>query len=95
VQHRGIELGKPIVVYNNEIVCISVRNTIIRVGDLLIAETANPTRPYLAGEIQKLQVDKIPYEEVPANPDGVDIGMRVLFNAKENQSFFLVPKRVR
>jgi hypothetical protein len=94
VQHRAIELGTPIDVFNNKIVCISVKNTTVRVGDLLIAQTADTARPYLAGEIQKLQVENIPYKEVPADPDGVDIGMCVLFNAKENQSFFVVPKPV-
>ena len=94
VQHRAIELGTPIDVFNNKIVCISVKNTTVRVGDLLIAQTADTARSYLASEIQELQVDNISHVEVPANPDGVYIGMCVSFNAKENQSFFLVPKGV-
>jgi hypothetical protein len=93
VKHHGIELGPPIAVYNSKIVGISVSNRTVQVGDLLIAQTANTARPYLASEIQSLHVDKTAYKEVPANPDGVDIGMRVTFNAKDNQSFFLVPKR--
>lgn len=93
IAHHGIELGLPISVYNNSIVCLSMKNTPVKVGDLLIARTANSACPYLGSEIQEIQVNGISHEEIGASPS-IDVAMRVTYKAKGNQSFFLVPKQV-
>ena len=91
-EHLGKELGKPFNVYNKQIVAIKKVNIAIKVGDLLIAKTENSAKPYLAGEIQSIQVDSIDRNEIAAN-ENVDIGMKVAFHAKDNQTFYIVPKQ--
>ncbi|HEY9299613.1 MAG TPA: HEPN domain-containing protein, partial [Phormidium sp.] len=96
VKYQGIELGTPKqILKNRTVVGIAVKNTLIRVGDLLVAQTANNALLYLAGEILELQVDNVSYKEVPSNAEGMDMGIRVPFKAKKNQKFFLIPKQVR
>jgi hypothetical protein len=86
---KAVEIGKPIVVYNNCIVCIKLSNTEIGLGDTLIADTGNLSRPYIAGEILELQVNRAPMSSVPSSPS-VQVGIRVGFKAKENYIFWLV-----
>ena len=91
INHNGIELGLPVAVYNNSIVCLSMKNTPVRVGDLLVALTANSS--YRGSEIQEIQINGVSCEEVNAIP-AIDVAMRITYKAKMNQKFFLVPKQV-
>jgi len=92
-KYRGIELGQPIKIYKNYIVCISIKNIPIpiKVGDILVAKTTNKLLPFIAGDIQEIQIDKIPYKEISSNTSA-DIAMKITFKAKQNQSFFLISK---
>ncbi|MDM8548937.1 MAE_28990/MAE_18760 family HEPN-like nuclease [Desulfobacterales bacterium HSG2] len=93
VKYNGTELGSPIKIFKQgKVVGISVKETTIKVGDLLVAKTANDILPYIAGKIMELQVENVSYREVPASLAGVDIGISVPFRAKENHTFFLVRK---
>jgi len=90
LKYKGIKLGSPIaVLHKGKVVCISVKETAIKVGDLLVAKTASNDYPYLAGEIQELQVDNESYSEVKPI---ADVGILIPFKAKINYSFFLIPK---
>jgi hypothetical protein len=91
VKYRGIELGSPIRVFNNSIVCIAIQNLTIRVGDLLIARSADSAKSYVGDEIQEIQVDNERRDEVHASSN-TKIAMRVTYHAKQNQTFFLVPR---
>jgi len=88
----GIELGKPIKVFpKRKVVGMSIKNITVKVGDLLVAKTANDF--YLAGEIEEIQENKVRYPEITASDISRDIAMRIPFKAKENQTFFLIPKK--
>ncbi|GEM_PF-1495036 len=90
----GIELGKPIKVYPQlKVVGISIKNIQVKVGDLLVAQTANEFLPYLAGEIEEIQENEVSHPEITASDISRDIAMRISFKAKENQTFFLIPKK--
>jgi hypothetical protein len=93
VKHLAIEVGAPIAVYNGNIVCLELRQTPVRVGDRLIARTANNSQPFLDGEIQQIQIDGVDCQKVAALP-AVKVGLRVDFRAKDNQYFFLLAKPV-
>ena len=80
-------IGKPIKVVDNHIVCSKLCDVFVAVGDTLIAKS--PKGEYFAGEIQSLQVDGKPLDFVPSQAD-VDVGMRVLFHAKESQEFYVL-----
>jgi hypothetical protein len=87
---RAVTLGAPIAVYDNKIVCVELKDTPIKVGDVLMAETGFSMRPVVAGEILELQINKTAVHDVPASAS-VKIGARVDFHAKENYSYFLLP----
>lgn len=88
-KHQAIELGSAIMVVNNNVVCLSLNNVRIKIGDVLLAKTPDGT--YYDGEIQEIQIDRVPYSEVPPSPS-VNVGIRVPFSAKQNQMFMLLPQ---
>lgn len=93
VKYNGTELGSPIRIFKQgKVVGISVKETTIKVGDVLVAKTANDILPYIAGKITELQVENVSCKEVPASSERVDIGISVPFRAKENHTFFIVRK---
>ncbi len=55
------------------------------------AQTHNNYRPYLASEIQELQVNKKAIQSIPA-ADLVRIGAKVAFRCKKMFDYFLVAK---
>jgi hypothetical protein len=85
-------IGAPIAVYNSEIVCVDLVSGDVRVGDTLIAKTQDTLRPFKAGEIISLQRDRVDCAEI-AGGAGVQIGMKVLFGAKQNQEFYLSKRK--
>lgn len=89
-RYKAVELGSPINVFNHAIVCIELRNVPISVGDTLIASTGNPGRPYLAGQIEELQMERVSVVSVAASPS-VQVGIRVGFKAKQNYKYSVVP----
>jgi len=86
----SVQLGKAIKVFNNSIVCLSLHNVGIKVGDTLVSQT--PDNNYYDGIIEELQIDKVSYQEIEPR-DSVTIGIKVPFKAKENQTFILLPQR--
>jgi hypothetical protein len=91
VRHKGVKLGAPIKVFDNSIVCLELSDVKVCVGDLLIAITGNSERPFLSGSIQGMQVDKVDVDRAQAPPP-VKVGMKVLFKAKENYEYAVVPR---
>jgi hypothetical protein len=89
IKYQAYGVGKPIVVYNNSIVCLDLQNTEVAIGDTLIATTSDAMVPFVAGEVQEIQVNKQPLISVPAEPS-VKVGLRVLFKAKQNYSYYLL-----
>lgn len=90
---RGIYLGSPIKVINNQIVCVSVTNGRVRRGDYLLVRTANNIEPFKQGEILEIQVDNLSVEEVVA-PPMVNAGLRVCIRCKDNQTYTAVPREL-
>jgi hypothetical protein len=89
-QTRAIDVGAPIAVYNDRIVCLELKNTPIKVGDILIAQTGNTARPVIAGEILEIQVNNAPLKTVAAAPS-VKIGARVGYRTKDTHTFLILP----
>jgi hypothetical protein len=89
---RGMDLGAPIKVVDNRIVCITWPASTIRRGDYLLANTSDSSEPCRAGEILEIQVNNVPTDSVTA-PPAVDIGLRVGFHTKQNHQFVHVPRK--
>ncbi len=85
--HQAINLGNAITVINNKIVCLSLQNTGVKIGDTIIARTPNDI--YYDGQIEEIQVDRVNYTELEPVPT-VNVGIKVPFRAKANQTFLLV-----
>jgi hypothetical protein len=90
-KYRSRELGMPLAVFNNCIVCVALGSGSVRIGDVLIAQT--PDENYLSGKIMSIEREHVPHEVVHGG-EGVQIGMRVEFAAKKNQFFFLMPQAI-
>jgi hypothetical protein len=89
--YKGVEVGKPIAVYNNCIVCFELTNIDIATGDILIAQPAKSSDLFCDGKIQELQVDHVKYDSINVK-DPLKVAMRVGFKAKPNQNFFYISK---
>jgi len=91
VEFNSIHLNSPIAVYSNHIICLSLENTAIKVGDIIVAETQNPSYPFLYGNIKCIQVNKNSISELAPEPI-IEVGIEVEFNAKDNHKFHLIKK---
>lgn len=91
---KGINIGKPIDVYNNEVVCLEVCDTDVEKGNLLIAAPSDNKAIYRGGRILRIEINNKSVERAPARRDGVKIGVQVPFHASANQSFYVVPTEV-
>lgn len=90
MKYYGINLGNPIEVYDNHIVCIAISNMYVKTNDLLVAKTNSPYLPYRGGEIKEIQIDNVSYPELPRGQETVNIALRVDFKAKDNYTYFLI-----
>ena len=88
-QHRGVELGDPIAVFNNEILCVSTKGYEVKQGDTLVLETADPQQPYMQSVIGEIQIEGKSVEKVLAG-EPVDIGMKINVKPKMNHKVYLV-----
>lgn len=90
LKHRNpIALGNPIRVINQEIVCFRNKDTWIKVGDKLIAETGNTKVPYRKGEVKRIEVDGNSYDTIFLE-DGEAVALKIDARGKENYKFFLI-----
>jgi len=94
VKYQGIELGKPVKVWlKGTVICISLKEITLKIGDLLVAKPVKKSLPYQAGKIKKIQVKRKKYDEWLASSQEEIICMQVNYKAKENQTFFLIPNQ--
>lgn len=84
-------LGPPIAVFANRVVAIALSDGEVTVGDMLIAKTQDPTRPFKGGPIESIERDHVACHRVDGGPD-VKVGMAVNFGAKQNHVFYHVSK---
>jgi len=92
VKYHGIELAQPKKVWaEGKVICISLKEITIKVGDLLIAKPVKKSLPYRAGAIKEIQVNRKKYDEWLASSEETIICMQVDYKAKDNQTFFLIP----
>jgi hypothetical protein len=88
---KGKCLGKPIAVFDHRIVCITMRNTPVSVGDTLISEAGHGPCPFASGEIQEIQVSHSRCDSVGSWP-WINVAMRVEFRAPNGGVYYLVPQ---
>jgi hypothetical protein len=82
-------LGPALLVHDHRIVCVNLPTGQVAVGDLLIAKTADSSRPFKGGLIKEIEQNHVKVQRIDGGP-GVQIGMLIDFGAKDNQEFFLL-----
>lgn len=87
-RYSATAIGKALAVYNYHIVCITLNNVGIKVGDTLIAKTGNGVQPYVAGEVLELQIENRPIQSIPP-AEAVKVGIRVACRCKASYQYFL------
>lgn len=77
-------------IFNDHIVCLEIgKGTTVTRGDVLVANLTGSPLPVIGGEILEIQIDNVDVAGVSAL-DGLKIGLRVAFKAKNNQTFRLL-----
>lgn len=90
VKYRSVNLGIPITVLNNSVVCLTLpAYSGVALGDLLVAET--PAKRFLVGPIKEMQIDRQALIRVQALQP-LQIGLRVEYHAKSNQRFYILKR---
>ena len=89
VSFSGRDVGAPIAVFNNHIVCLRLSQVSVAVGDRLVASTNDPNLPFVEGEILEVQVDHEPYQQLVCR-NSTAVALRTDFRAKQSHRFFLL-----
>jgi hypothetical protein len=89
IPHRAVELGNPIQIFNDSIVCFGLENVRVTVGDELVARTTDPLRPFKVGPIVEIQVENQSVETVDAQ-SLTKVALRIEYKAKPKNTFALL-----
>lgn len=84
----GLNMGKPIAVYNNQIVCFPA-NFCIAVGDRVFTLTRDALAPVRTSVVTSLQVENIDRQKVDIDPN-MTFGAKVSFHAQEDVDYYLL-----
>lgn len=87
IKYCLLSLGKPIKVWNNEIIGIEVHNIKISVGDRIIGKKADGNCK--SGTIISIQVNGESKNSIEVEDDSVQVGLKVNFFIKENYEIFI------
>lgn len=89
VAHKAVDLGLPFAVFKNCIVCVELKDTVVSVGDTLIASTGNRRRPHVSGQIEEIQIEHKSVRSVPPSA-GTKVALRVGFRARKTYRYAVV-----
>jgi hypothetical protein len=83
------ELGSPIVVYRNSIVCFEHASCKLAVGDVLIAQTGDTLMPYRYSPISSIQINNAPQLEINLSLP-TKFGVEVSYKARDTFRYYAV-----
>ncbi len=86
-------LGKPLAVFNRQIVCFESSQCTIAVGNVLVAATGKSMEPFRHGAILSLEVDHVRYGEL-AISQPTQFGVLVPYRARPEYEYFLLPSDI-
>ncbi len=87
MQNKLLCLGNPINVFNSKIVCLRLQGVTVRIGSKLAAKL--PDGGYRWGKVVNLQRDHEAIGSVSPE-QSIDVGIEVDFEAKDNQTYYLL-----
>lgn len=89
ITHGNVHyLGKPIHVYNNEIVCISSQYCVLTAGTIMFAKNEK-TQEIKCGKILSIQHQKKELIST-SKEESINVGIKVTFYAKENWTYGII-----
>jgi hypothetical protein len=88
---NAVGLGKPIEVYNHQIVCFESDQS-FAVGDELVAVTGDAAEPIRSGQISRIEIDGAERERVVGG-SSVKLALQVMFRAKRTHDYYLLPRK--
>jgi hypothetical protein len=86
-------LGRPLVVFNDHIVCFESENCKVAVGDRIVAATGDKLVPFRWSPVISLEVDHTRHQSLDIT-SATKFGMRVEFIARDNHDYFILPGTV-
>jgi hypothetical protein len=91
VNHKGVLLGKPIQIFNHNIVCINTKGYEIKNLDYLVIKTKDRARPFRLAQVRSIQING---QDVDSTPKGKDVlvGLKVDRRAKKTYDIFYCSK---
>ena len=89
-KNECINLGKPIAVFDNCIVCINSKGASLKIGTMVYAKSEST---FTYGKIVDLEIDRKKVKSIKAGYHQ-DFGMKVDFCAKDNYSYYIVDEKV-
>lgn len=89
VKHRAIALERALNVIDHRILCVSLINQTVAIGDVLIAVTRRTPVEHRRGRILSLQIDGRPFNLIRRQPTA-NVGIGVDCRIKATYDFFLL-----
>jgi hypothetical protein len=93
VMMRGKNLGRPIALYNNKIVCFDLTQAAVKVGDRIIARTNDDRLPYVGGQVIRIEVNGAAQGNLTCQ-SAQKVGLEVDFRAGHFNYFLLEPEAI-
>jgi hypothetical protein len=90
---RATPLGRPIKVFNREIVCFEHAGCSVRVGDILVARTSDASMPFRFAPIESIQIDGEGHDSI-ALTERTRFAMKAPLRARENFEYVVVSVEV-
>lgn len=84
------KLGKPLVVYNDSIICFEVDRCQIALGDIVVAATGNMQQPFRYSNISSLEIDKKSHTKIVITKL-TKFGVKVSFKANDQYDYYVLP----
>jgi RiboL-PSP-HEPN len=84
-------LGKPLIVFNNSIVCFEHASCAMSEGDILVATTPSSILPFRCSPILSIEIDKVRHQAIDLKTS-TKFGMKVSFVASDAYEYTVLPK---
>ena len=88
---EGVLLREPYKIFNNEIICVNLEKTPMKVGNTIIARSKSDHSRLRFGQVLEMKYKNNSIIGVTGHGI-IDVGIKVDFNAKYNQEFILIQK---
>jgi hypothetical protein len=87
IKYKSTPVNKLIHIFDNKIICLTLNNTDIRLGDLIFAKTVNENCGFNYGLVKELQMKKRNYPKIRKKKQSVRWQEELIFMRRVNRIF--------